>query len=89
MLKSSKIEPLAVAEPTLWALCPARTGIGLGVRQARSWSSLFARGIGVHSEDSERTGWAPGLVWVFAGLMLVVLVSPGGRSLKEMELPVK
>ena len=42
----------------------------------------------MHSEDSEQTGWAPGLVWVFAGLMLVVLVSPGGRSLKEMKLPV-
>ena len=42
----------------------------------------------MHSEGSERSGWAPELVWVFAGLMLVVLVSPGGRSLKEMELPV-
>ena len=34
----------------------------------------------VHSEDSDQTGWMPRLIWVFAGLTLILLVLSWGVS---------
>ena len=60
---------------------PAKTQISLGIRPVRSESSLSAwRNLGslatrwAHSEDSDQTGWMPGLIWVFAGSTLILLV---------------
>ena len=65
---------------------PAKTQISLGIRPVWSESSLCAwRNLGslathwAHSEDSDRTGQMPRLIWVFAGhtLTLLVLSCPG------------
>ena len=63
------------------AVRPAKTQIGLGIRQVWSESSLSAwRKFGslathwAHSEDSDQTGRMPRLIWVFAGRTLILLI---------------
>ena len=60
---------------------PAKTQISLGIRPVWSESSLSAwRNLGplathwAQSEDSDRTGRMPRLLWVFAGRTVILLV---------------
>ena len=62
----------SMTEPTKWPVRPAKTKISLGIRPIRLASSLSAwRKLGskathkAHSEDSDRTGLMPRLIWVF------------------------
>ena len=66
---------------------PAKTQISLGIPPVWSESSLSAwRKLGslathwVHSEDSDKTGRMPRLIWVFTGRTVILLVLSWGRS---------
>ena len=59
---------------------PAKTQISLGIRPVWSKSSLCAQWVAkdpsflhANSEDSDKTGRMPRLIWVFAGRTLIVL----------------
>ena len=61
-------------KPTMWPVHPAKTQISLGIRPVWSEYSLCAQWVAkdpsfLHavSEDSDRTGRMPRLIWVFAG----------------------
>ena len=62
-----------VTKPTKWHVRPAKTQISLGIRPVWSESLLCAQWVAmdlsflrVDSEDSDRTGRMPRLIWVFA-----------------------
>ena len=62
------------------SVCPEKTQISLGISPVWSESSLSAwRKLGslathwAHSKDSDQTGRMPRLIWVFAGLTLILL----------------
>ena len=66
---------------------PAKTLISLGIRPVWSESSLRAQWVvkdpsflHADSEDSDRTGRMPRLIWVFAGRTLILLVLSWGGS---------
>ena len=63
-----------MSKPTKWCVRPAKTQISLGIRPVWSESSLciqwVAKGprfLHADSQDSDRTGRMPRLIWVFAG----------------------
>ena len=63
----------SMTKPTKWPVHPGKTQISLGICPVWSESSLSAwKNMGslathwVHSEDCDRTGWMPRLIWVFA-----------------------
>ena len=63
----------------------AKTQISLGIRPVWAESSLSTgRNIGsvtthwTHSEDSDQTGRMPRLIWVFAGAVILLVLSWGG-----------
>ena len=69
---------------------PAKTQISLGIRPVWSESSLSARWVAkdpsflhADSEDSDQTGRMPGLIWVFAGGTVILLVLSWGGSGQE------
>ena len=77
-----------MTKTTTWLVRPAKTQISLGIRPVWSESSLSAwRKLGslathwAHSEDSDRTGRMPRLIWVFAGRTVILLVLSWGGSL--------
>ena len=51
------------------------------VRPAKTQISL-----GIHSKDSDQTGWMPRLIWVFAGLTVILLVLTWGGSIYFLRL---
>ena len=62
-----------MTKPTNWHVHPAKTQISLGIRPVWSESSLCAQWVAkdptflhADSEDSDRTGRMPRLIWVFA-----------------------
>ena len=70
-----------MTKPTKWHVRPAKTQIRLGINPVWSESSLSARRkLGslathwAHSKSSDQTGRMPRLIWVFAGLTLILLV---------------
>ena len=76
-----------MTKPTKWHVRPAKTQISLGIRPVWSESSLSAwRNHGslatqkVHSEDSDRTGRMPRLIWVFLVCTATLLVLSWGSS---------
>ena len=76
-----------VTKPTKWHVRPAKTQISLGIRPVSPESSLSAwrkrRSLATHwahSEDSDQTGRMPGLIWVFFGRTLILLVLSWGGS---------
>ena len=69
------------------AVRPAKTQISLGIRPVCSASSLCAQWVAkdprilhADSEDPDQTGRMPGLIWVFAGRTLTLLVLSWGGS---------
>ena len=73
---------------------PAKTQISLGIRPVWSESSLCAQWVAkdpsflhADSEDSDKTGRMPRLIWVFAGCSLILLVlSRRGSCAEHHEL---
>ena len=70
---------------------PAKTQISLGIRPVWSESSLCTQWVAedpmfLHaaSEDSDRTGRMPRLIWVFAGRTLTLLVLSGRSSILQV-----
>ena len=71
-------------------MCAQRTPIILCIRPVWSESSLSAwRKLGslathwAHSEDSDQTGRMPGLIWIFAGRTLILLVLSCGSNFAD------
>ena len=63
-----------MTKPTKWYVRPAKTQISLGIRPVWSESSLCAQWVAkdlsflhADSEESDKTGPMPRLIWVFAG----------------------
>ena len=76
-----------MTKPTKWHVRPGKIQISLGILSFWSESSLSAwrklRSLATHwahSEDSDRTGHIPRLIWVFAGRTVILLVLSWGRS---------
>ena len=70
-----------MAKPTYWHVRPAKTQISLGICPVWSESSLCAQWVAkdpsflnADSEDSDKTGRMPRLIWVFAGHTVTLLV---------------
>ena len=69
-----------MTKPTKW-LCAQRRQISLGIRPVWSASSMCAQWVAkdprflhADSEDSDKTGRMPRLIWVFAGCTVTLLV---------------
>ena len=71
----------STTKPTKWFMRPAKTQISLGIRPVWSEHSLCALWIAKNqillhadSEDSDKTGLLPILIWVVAGAYVILLV---------------
>ena len=76
-----------MTKPTKWHVRPIKTQISLGMRPVWSESSLSARrnleSLAIHwmhSEDSDLTGRMPRLIWIFAGPLVILVLSCCGSS---------
>ena len=67
-----------MTKPTKWHVHPAKTQISMDIRTVWSESLLCVwRKLGshwAHSEDTNQTGRMPRMIWVFAGLTVILLV---------------
>ena len=70
-----------MTKPTKWHMRPVKTPISFGIHPVWSESSLCAQWVAKDSdsENSDRTGLMPRLIWVFVGreVILVVLSRAG------------
>ena len=64
---------VSTTKPTKWSVCAAKTQISLVIRSAwpesllSTWRRFFLGTHNAHSEDSDKTGQMPKLIWIFAG----------------------
>ena len=89
-MSSPKLQmSLRMTKQTKWLLCPAKTQISLGIRLVWSESSLSAGRIiwslatkKAHTEDTDKTGRMPRLIWVFAE-RTATLEKGGGQGRRQ------
>ena len=82
-----QVEDTTRKKTTKWPGRPATTRVNLGIRLVWSESSLCAQWVAkdpsflhADSEDSDQTGWMPGLKWVFAGCTCHIVIPRHTKS---------